>query len=137
MEGIKEIILSCTQIGEFTDCKNCQPSPNLWKYLYAENVVYTIPGVPKKAERRIFSTLRSKSIIFFTSLTKASSAEENETTIIEFGWVILILCPFLETQSFSNFARFLRPMSEELCREWPFIWCFGEVHWSVSTKETM
>ena len=36
-------------------------------------------------------------------------------------WVILILCPFLEIRSFSNFARHLRPMSEELCREWPFI----------------
>ena len=61
---------------------------------------------PKKVERWIFSTLRSKSVIFFTSLNKESSTEENDTKIIEFGWVILILCPFLETQSFSNFAWF-------------------------------
>ena len=58
-------------------------------------------------------------IFFFTSLDKASSAEENDTKIIKFGWVIWILCPFLEIQSFSNFAWFLRPMSEELCREKP------------------
>ena len=54
-----------------------------------------IPGVPQKVERQIFSNLRStcKSVIFFfTSLNKASSAEENNTKIIEFGWVILILC---------------------------------------------
>ena len=38
----------------------------------------------------------------------------------------MILCPFLEIQSFSNFACFLRPMSVELNRERPFIWCFGE-----------
>ena len=55
------------------------------------------------------------------------------TKVIEFGWVILILCPFLETQSLSHFAWFLRPMREELCREWPFIRCFGEP--IVSTKE--
>ena len=89
-----------------------------------------ILGVPKKAEWWIFSTLRAKSVIFFTTLVKASSAEENDTKIIKFGWVILILCPFLEVQSFSNFAWFLWPMSVELYRERPFITCFGEAHWS-------
>ena len=68
-------------------------------------------GCLKKAERRIFSTLRAKSVIFFTSLNKASSTKEHNTKIIKFGWVILVLCPFLETQSYSNFAWFLRPMS--------------------------
>ena len=43
----------------------------------------SIPGVQKTAERRIFSTLRA-----FTSLDKASSAEENDTKIIKFGLVI-------------------------------------------------
>ena len=71
----------------------------------------------------------------FTWLNRASSAEENDTKIIEFGWVILILYPFHERQSFSNFDWFLRPMSEALCREWPFIRCFGVAHWSVLTKE--
>ena len=80
-------------------------------------LVYNVPGVPKE---RIFSTLRGKSIIFYI-IDKASSAEENDTKIIKFGWVILILCPLLEIQSFSNFAWFLRPMSEELCREKPSI----------------
>ena len=46
-------------------------------------------GCPKKhTERLIFSTLRAKSVIFFTLLNKASSAEENDTKIIEFDWVI-------------------------------------------------
>ena len=63
-----------------------------------------IPGVPKKVEWQIFSTLRAKSVICLPSLDKASSAEENDTKIIKFGWVILILFPFLEIQSFSNFC---------------------------------
>ena len=58
-----------------------------------------------------------KVLYLFTSLDQTSSAEENDTKIIKFGWVVLILCPFLEIRSFSNFTRFLRPMSEELCRE--------------------
>ena len=58
-----------------------------------------------------------KVLYLFTSLDQTSSAEENDTKIIKFGWVVLILCPFLEIRSFSNFARFLRPISEELCRE--------------------
>ena len=73
----------------------------------------TIPGVPKQAERRIFSTLRAKQFhIFFN------------------------LCPLLEIQSFSNFAWFLRPMSEELCQDKASIRCFGEAHWSVAMIET-
>ena len=53
-----------------------------------------------------------KVLYLFTSLDEAFSAEENDTKIIKFGWVVLILCPFIEIWSFSNFARFLRPMSE-------------------------
>ena len=41
--------------------------------------------------------------------------------------VILMLCPFLVMRSFSNFARFLSPMSEYFCREWPFIVMFREI----------
>ena len=48
-----------------------------------------------------------KVLYLFTSLDQTSSAEEIDTKIIKFGWVILILCPFLEIRSFSNFARFL------------------------------
>ena len=58
-----------------------------------------------------------KVLYLFASLDQTSSAEENDTKIIKFGWVVLILCPFLEIRSFSNFAWYLRPMSEELCRE--------------------
>ena len=91
-----------------------------------------IPRVPIKAEWRIFSTVRAKNVFFFfTSLYKASSAEENDTKVIIFGWVILNLCTLLEIQSFSNFAGFLRPMSEELCRDKPSIWCLVEAHCAV------
>ena len=72
----------------------------------------------------------------FTSSNQATSIEENDTKIIKFDWVILILWPFVKTQSFSNFTWFLRPMSEGLCWEWPFIVVFWEAHWSVSTIET-
>ena len=68
-------------------------------------IYVSIPGLPEKAERWIFSTLRAKSIILFTSLDQTSSAEENDTKIVKFGWVVLILCPFLER------------MGEELCLE--------------------
>ena len=62
-----------------------------------------------------------KVLYIFTTLDKASSAEENDTKIIKFGGVILILNPFLDIQSFSNFAWFLPPMSEKLCRDKPSI----------------
>ena len=60
----------------------------------------------------------------FTSSNQATPAEENDTKIIKFEWVILIQWPFVKTQSFSNFAWFLWPMSEGLCWEWPFIVVF-------------
>ena len=41
--------------------------------------VLPIPGVPEKAERWIFSTLRAQSTAYFISLDRASSAEENDT----------------------------------------------------------
>ena len=85
--------------------------------LYYENVKNVLYRVSKKAERLIYSTLQAKSVVFFTSLNEASSAEEIDTKIIEFGRVILILCPFLEMQSFSDFAWCLRPLSVELYRE--------------------
>ena len=89
-------------------------------------------GCPKKkAERRIFSTLRAKSVIYFYIIRYTSSPEENDTKIIKFGWVILILCPFLEIQSFSNFAWILRPTSEELWKKKLSIRCFVAAHWSV------
>ena len=68
-----------------------------------------------------FSDLRSNANFMQRGLYHTSSAEENDGKIIKFGWIVLILCPFLQIRSFSNFARFLRPMSEELCRDQPFI----------------
>ena len=76
----------------------------------------TLYRVSQKSGTADFQYLASKKLIFLkTLLDKASSAEENYTKIIKFGWVILILFPFLEIQSFSNFAWFLRPMREEYC----------------------
>ena len=43
-------------------------------------------------------------------------------SLILVGYIILNLCTLLEIQSFSNFAGFLRPMSEELCRDKPSIY---------------
>ena len=72
-----------------------------------------------------------KVLNIFTSLDKASSAEENDAMIIQFGWVILILWPFLEIRSFSNFAGFLGRMSEEFCRDRQSIHRPVEAHCSV------
>ena len=86
---------------------------------------------PKKAERQIFNTLQAQNVTFLTSLDKTSSAEENGTKIVKFGWVTLNLCTLIEIQSFSNFTGFLRPMSEELCRDEQSIRCSVEAHCSV------
>ena len=89
--------------------------------LFIQGSLLYMPGIPKKRNGR-FSVPCDLKVSFFASLNKTSSAEENDTKLIEFGWVILILCPFLETQPLSNFAWFLRPTTERrLCREWPFI----------------
>ena len=100
--------------------------PMLLHQIEALAEVNTIPGVPEKAERWIFSTLRDENVKYFTFLDKASSAEENDTLIIKFGRVIWILWPFLEIRSFSNFAGFLQRMSGELWRDKPSIRCFCE-----------
>ena len=92
----------------------------------------SIPGVPKKRNNGFSVPCELKVLYFFTSLDKASSAEENDTKIIKFGWVILILCPFLQIQSFSNFAWFFATDERRIVsREKPSIWCFVEAHWSV------
>ena len=60
-------------------------------------IIYIYTGCPKKKRNGGFSV--------------PCDLKKVDTKIIEFGWAILILCPFLETQSFSNFAWFLRPLS--------------------------
>ena len=62
--------------------------------------LYTIPGVQKKVEWQIFIPCKLKVLYLFTLLDKASSAEENDTMIIKFGWVIWIYADFLQ---YSNF----------------------------------
>ena len=58
---------------------------------------FDIPGVPKEAERSIFVTLMFQNILM--SSDKTLSSEKNDTKIIWFGSVVLILQPFLDTQS--------------------------------------
>ena len=79
---------------------------------------YTIPGVPKKQNGGFPVPFDLKVLYVWASLNKASSAEENDTKTIEFGWAILIICPFLETQSSLNFAWFFATNELRLCREW-------------------
>ena len=86
---------------------------------------------PKKSGTVDFQYLTGQIFFFFTSLDKISSAEENDTKIIKFGWVILNLCTFVEIQSFSNFAGFLGPMSKDFCRGQQSIRRPVETHCSV------
>ena len=80
--------------------------------------LYLYTGCPKKKRNGGFSVPCILKVVYFlTSLDKASSAEENDTKIIKFGSVLFILRPFLEMQSFSNFAGFLRRMSEGFWRD--------------------
>ena len=58
-------------------------------------------GCPKQNKRLIFVTLLFKNM----SSDKKLSTEKNDTKIIWFGSVVLILQPFLETQSFTNFDK--------------------------------
>ena len=61
--------------------------------------VCSYTGCPKKADQQIPYDL--KVWYSFSSWNKASFAEENDTKIIEFGWIILILCPFFNTVIFT------------------------------------
>ena len=78
----------------------------------------------------------------FTSSNQVTPAEENDTCtkIIKFDWVILILWPFVKRQSCifkfrlifaTDERRIMLGMAVGLS-----LLCFGEAHWSVSTKET-
>ena len=73
------------------DLRQCDSSPPILNLCHVKQS--RISGVHQKAKRRIFRTLRAESFIFFTSLDKAYTAEEYDTKIVKFGWVILILCP--------------------------------------------
>ena len=85
-------------------------------------LIYT--GCPRKPERWIFSTLRAESVVYFYIIRWSIFRRREWCLIIQFGWVILSLWPFLEIRSFSNFAGFLRRISGELWRDKPSIRCF-------------
>ena len=71
--------------------------------------IRSIPGVPPKKQIACFSLLwYSKILHILISSDKALSSEKNDTKIIWFGLVVLILQPFLETQSFFNFGKSAR-----------------------------
>ena len=91
-----------------------------------KSTLYRVSPPPqKKAEWQIFSTLRAKSVILLHHKIKHLLQKIIiPRLLIEFGWANLILCPFLEIQSFSYFACFLRPMNVELYQEMPFIHLF-------------
>ena len=66
---------------------------------------------PQKAERSISITLIFENIAYILiSSAKTLSSKKNDTKIICFGLVVLILQPFLETQSFTNFVKNLHKL---------------------------
>ena len=108
-------------------------NPVLWQCVHKPAPLYRVS--PQKSGTADFSLLCELKVSYFlTSLNKTSSAEENDAKIIEFGWVILILCPFLQFLQF--FAWFLRPMSVDFIGKGLPYGVFEEAHWSVSTKYT-
>ena len=58
-----------------------------------------------------------KVLYLFMSLDQTSSAEETDTMIIKFGWVVLILCPFLEKKVIFKFRSIFATGERALCRE--------------------
>ena len=113
-------------IWSFFNCFMFKPTNiNFRPHVCILSVSYPIYRVSQKKRNGGFSVHCELKVLFiFTSLDGASSAEENDALIIQFGWVILILWPFLEIRSFSNFAGFLRRISGELWRDKPSIQCF-------------
>ena len=77
--------------------------------LFALYSTFSIPGVPEKAERSIFNTLRMKFATYYKfAYERTFSPEKNDTKIVKFGSVILILWQFHESLSFSTFRPFSR-----------------------------
>ena len=105
---------------------------NKFGQIYPQTEIGTVYRVSQKKRNGGFSVpCELKVLYIFTSLDKTTSAEENDTKIVKFGWVIWSLCTLLEIQSFSNFAGFLGPMSEEFCRDKQSIRYHVEAHCSV------
>ena len=90
----------------------------------SNNVMYLYRVSHKKRNGRLSVACDLKVPYLFTSSNQATPAEENDIKIIKFDWVILILWPFVKTQSFSNFAWFFATDERRICWEWPFIVVF-------------
>ena len=67
---------------------------------------------------------------------KTSSAEENDTKIIKFGWVIFKDMPTSWTTVIFKFRLVFATDERRIVSGKASIRCFGEAHWSVATKET-
>ena len=112
--SIKNVTLgksTVVQVGEFYRLTIVISESAAWRLVVQQRswfhfvMLYRVSQ--KKRNGRFPVPCELKMSYFLTSLDKASSAvQENDTKIIKFGWVILNLCPFLQIQSFSNFAGF-------------------------------
>ena len=99
-----------------------------------------LPVVPQKVERSIFVTVIFKHIAMISSdisSDKTLSSEKNDTKIIWFSSVVLILQPFLETQSFTNYVvKCARAMIDGYSCPYMFSLCFC-LHGSKGFRATM
>ena len=74
---------------------------NIWRH-----IVYRVSQKSGTLDFRYFDIRKIQHI--FISSDKILSSEKNDTKIIWFGSVVLILQPFLKTQSFTNFVKSAR-----------------------------
>ena len=84
------------------------PAFSFWS-LYLYFISCNLPGVPKISGTLDFRNfdIRKYSIFLFHQIKQLSS-KKNYTKIFWFGSEVLILQPFLETQSFTNFDKSAR-----------------------------
>ena len=95
--------------------------------------LHSYTGWPPNKEWWIFST---KKVACFGVIAYNIFFWKNDTRIIELGWAVLILWPFLETWSFVNFAQFEQAKGQKIqslwwqAIPWPIVG-----HWFVQTKQ--
>ena len=96
-------------------------------------LMYT--GCPKTRNARFSLLWYSKIKHILISSDKALSSENNDTKIISLGSVVLILQPFLETQSITNFVKSTRAIySGYSCPQVLSLFC---LHVSMGFRATM
>ena len=100
---------------------------------YYEQEIYT--RCPKKAEHLIFVTLILENIAFFVSSDKTLSSENNDTKIIEIGWVVFDSMVISQNMVIFNFLFILVTFQSGIMAFRTSIHCCPETHWSVQTKQ--